>query len=298
MTSAAAIPIEVEAIRRSTNLHELEGIVKRGLRSAHETAEALLRIHDAGLYKLTHSSWESYCRTLDLSPSRAYQLMSFARILHSVGSHVPNEAVARELMKAPAEQRQSVLFEATEAAGTEPVTAPLVREVVERRTDGKAKVPSIQERRTPRWLFDFLDARFGPFVLDAYAEEHNALCDHFFDAKDDGHTAQWEDATFANPPFEDMRPVFAQAVRMAEEGIRSCIVSPVGCSQAWYHELAILGTVWCPDRRINFDLPDGTPTKAADRDTIIVTFGPGHENDDSVDGVFRVLQLELPEAPR
>ena len=160
--------------------------------------------------------------------------------------------------------------------------------------------PSLQSRRTPRWLFDQLNQRFGPFELDAFAEPHNALCKRFYTREQDGCRQPWMDVTFGNPEFEDMGPPLEQALRQAEAGIRSCIIGPVGCSQAWYHKLAIRGTVYVPNRRISFDLPDGTSTdprrssqSGADRDTIVMCFGGEYANQQWKRGMFRVCRLEL-----
>lgn len=155
----------------------------------------------------------------------------------------------------------------------------------------KGDPASMQDRRTPRWLFELLDKRFGPFVLDAFAQPHNALCPRFLTRTEDGCIHPWEDITFANPEFEDMVRPLAHAVAEAERGVRSIIVSPVGCSQEWYHQLAIRGTIYVPDRRINFDLPDGTPTHRADRDTIVIGLGKEHNNPAWKRGLFRVQAL-------
>lgn len=157
----------------------------------------------------------------------------------------------------------------------------------------KAASASEQCLRTPRWLFDALGEQFGPFSLDAYASETNALCPKFFTAETDASAQLWDDVTFANPPFEDMATVFAKAVAEQARGVRSVIISPVGCSQRWYHELAIQGTVFVPDLRINFDQTDGSPTASADRDTIVVVFGKGWRNQDAGKGAFRVRRLLL-----
>ncbi len=156
-----------------------------------------------------------------------------------------------------------------------------------------AKPPSLQTRRTPAWLFQALDRRFGPFKLDAYADEDNALCPDFLTREQDGNTRPWVDQTFANPEFEDMDTPMRKALAEADHGRRSVMISPVGCAQAWYHEVAIHGTVYVPDTRIHFDLPDGTPTNRADRDTIVVAFGREHANKHWKRGIFRVQRLEV-----
>lgn len=157
----------------------------------------------------------------------------------------------------------------------------------------KQQSASQQDLRTPVWFYKALNHQFGPFVLDAFAQPHNALCPEFHTLETDGFAQPWKDVTFANPEFEDMAPVFEKALAEAQRGMRSVIVSPVGCSQRWYHELAIKGTIYVPDARINFWLPDGTPTHSADRDTIIVAIGGEHRNPARHGGVFKVRALEI-----
>jgi DNA (cytosine-5)-methyltransferase 1 len=157
----------------------------------------------------------------------------------------------------------------------------------------KKSSPRLQDRRTPRWLFHALERQFGPFSLDAFAQPHNALCERFLTQAQDGTRHPWADVTFANPPFAVMAEAIEQAVREARHGVRSVVVGPVGCSQGWYHELAIRGTIYVPDRRISYDLPNGRPTDGADRDSIVIAFGGEHANPDWRRGVFRVRRLEL-----
>ena len=288
------------AIERSTNLVELEAIVQRGKETYIEVGLALGRIRHAELYKSTHSSWEAYCRQRwGWTPQRAHQLMSGAGVVASTAVDarlIPTERHARELGRVAPEDRAGVIAEAQqEILPGEIPTSDQIRAVIERRVDGKAKAPSLQTRRTPRWFFEALQAQLGlTFALDAYAEPHNALCERFYTRETDGNAQLWEDATFGNPEFDDMAAPLEKAVKEADErGVRSCIVSPVGCAQRWYHESAIRGTIWVPDQRINFDLPDGTPTDRADRDTIVVTFGREHRNPSWKRGVFRVHRLEV-----
>jgi phage N-6-adenine-methyltransferase len=164
----------------------------------------------------------------------------------------------------------------------------------------KAQSPSIQDRRTPQWLFDALNDRLGPFILDAFADGINHLCDEYYTREDNAYVQLWQDVTFANPEFEDMEAPLKKALEEASRGIRSVVLGPVGCSQAWYHELAIQGTVYIPDMRISYDMPDGTPTNGADRDTIVMAFGGEYGNKKWKHGEFRVraLPLSLPERAR
>lgn len=196
-------------------------------------------------------------------------------------------ARAQKLAKVPAPQFEARLK--TARADTERLSTAVVLGA-----SAKKASPSIQDRRTPRWFYDFLDERFGPFGLDAFAAPHNAMHKRFYTKEQNGLTKRWVDVTFGNPEFEDMAPIIRKALEEAELGHRSVILGPVGCSQEWFHQLAINGTVFKPDRRISYDLPDGTPTDGADRDTDVFVFGGAYTNGYASRGFFKVAQLELP----
>jgi phage N-6-adenine-methyltransferase len=160
----------------------------------------------------------------------------------------------------------------------------------------KQKGEGLQCRRTPLWVFKALERFFGvTFVLDAYASADNAMCAKFYAAADDGNVQPWLDATFANPEFEDMDFPMQQAVAQAKRGVLSVMLGPVGCTQKWFHDFAIKGTIFNPDCRISYDLPDGTPTNGADRDTQVFAFGKEWTNKSQQGDVFRVRSLPLVE---
>lgn len=136
-----------------------------------------------------------------------------------------------------------------------------------------------QNMRTPRWLFDYLNERFGPFQLDAFASPENALCTNYWTEQDNGLEKPWACDTFANPPFRLAGAAIEKAYdEFLVHNNWSVLILPVGCSQQWYHRYCLRDsriTVYHPDCRINFDMSDGTPTKSADRDTMIVCVGKG-----------------------
>ena len=277
-------------------LAELEKVIERHKLSFVEVGEALTRIRDERLYRDTHATFEGYCQERwGWGRTRAHRLIEAAEVAQNIAPALPvgnirgaNERQLRPLVGLEPEAQRAAWEEAKATAPGGVITAAHVEAVVKRQ-----EPPHLQTRRTPLWLFKQLDAAFGPFVLDAFAEPHNALCGRFYTREQDGCVQPWADVTFANPEFEDMAQPLDQAVKQANVGRRSCIIGPVGCSQAWYHELAIQGTIYVPTCRINFDLPDGTPTRGADRDSIVVCFGKDHANPDWRKGIFRVRQLKL-----
>jgi len=291
----AQLDANLEAICRSTDLHALELIIAKGKATFVEVGLALWRVREAKLYKLTHSTWEAWIRDRWWASKRyADRQIAAARFTVQMGTVVPiaTEHQAHVLSTMPEDERDEVLEQAQELAGSGDVEPEHVAEAI-RQT--KAKPPSLQNRRTPLWLFSLLDARFGPFRLDAFASPEDALLDRYYTRETDGLTQAWLDVTFGNPEFKTMMPAALEhAVHEAERGIRSVILGPVGCSQEWFHQWAIRGTIYAPDRRISFDMPDGTPTEDADRDTIVMAFGGEHVNLSWRKGRFRVLRIELP----
>ena len=132
---------------------------------------------------------------------------------------------------------------------------------------------SRQDWRTPPWLFNLLDSRFGPFKLDAAATADNALCVEF---SSDGLNDDWVSPTFCNPPFKRFGDWVKKAhTEYIRRDVKSCLLGPTACSQAWFHWYLVDGIVLVPTSRISFCHPDGTPTKGADRDTMIYLFGYG-----------------------
>lgn len=60
---------------------------------------------------------------------------------------------------------------------------------------------SKQDWNTPKWLFDYLNSRFGPFDLDAAADDNNHLCEKYFTEQNSALANNWEGKVFCNPPY-------------------------------------------------------------------------------------------------
>jgi phage N-6-adenine-methyltransferase len=62
----------------------------------------------------------------------------------------------------------------------------------------------VDDRRTPRDLFDPLNKQYG-FTLDAAASADNALLPRFYTREDDGLTKPWRgEMVWCNPPFSNI----------------------------------------------------------------------------------------------
>ena len=128
---------EVEVTARP--LAELEAIIERGLSTFVEVGQALLEIRDSRAYRVTHLTFQDYCRERwGMSRPRAYQLMQAAEVASSLSTNVDTppletEAQARELTRLPQpETVREVWAEVKEEKG-ERVTAADVRQAVDRR---------------------------------------------------------------------------------------------------------------------------------------------------------------------
>lgn len=116
------------------HLKALEGRIERGMMKFYEVGDALLEIRDKRLFRLTHPTFESYCRQRwELDRARAYQLMGAAEVVTAIGgdSAPVNEAQARELLPLFHSDAKSVpeVWRTIVSTG-EPVTAPRIREAV------------------------------------------------------------------------------------------------------------------------------------------------------------------------
>jgi hypothetical protein len=135
-------------------------------------------------------------------------------------------------------------------------------------------VPSDQLRRTPRWLYRACCDLAGvdDFTLDAFADADNALCLDYLDgsAGRDGLTAPWADWTFANPPFKLMARVVGKVLdELRDRQVRTVLIGPAGCSQAWFHALWPWAAIHLPTSRLNFLDRAGQPTHQAMKDNAV-----------------------------
>lgn len=142
--------------------------------------------------------------------------------------------------------------------------------------------PKDQKRRTPRWLIELLETKVieRKFKLDAAADAANAVCKLYINEVSNGLVQPWVDPTFCNPGFAHFGSWIRKGYQEAKDReIVVVMLGPTGCSQKWFHEVATKGRIYAPDHRINFDdALTGEPTRGADRDTMIYTFGPGFWN--------------------
>lgn len=144
-------------------LERCEKIIKKGLSTFHEVGAALATIRDKQLYRVSHKTFEAFCKdTYDLTRPRAYQFIEAAEVVSNLStivdkttemSHVEDgekkpeskppipkrESQARTLAKAPKEKQPEVWQKAVEKANGKQPTAKQVEETV---ADVLASLPS------------------------------------------------------------------------------------------------------------------------------------------------------------
>jgi len=155
-----------------------------------------------------------------------------------------------------------------------------------------------QDWRTSPHVFAALEARFGPFVLDAAADKCNALCPDYYTEEDDGLTMPWRSVTFCNPGFASIHRWVEKAAAEAQRGVDSVVLGPAAISQAWWHVWGKVAVCYHPVRRVGYCLPDGTPQPHADRDTVVLVFGPSSGRSARAGFDVRSIDLGRPEQKR
>lgn len=126
--------------------------------------------------------------------------------------------------------------------------------------------------RTPDALWWGINAKFGPFVLDLFADHHNAKCEAYYTAEDNALTQNWfarlaelGGAAYANPPYSraqqfegqyitGMAHIMQHTMAMRELGGRYVYLIKAATSESWWPESA--DHIAFIRGRIGFDLPD------------------------------------------
>lgn len=126
--------------------------------------------------------------------------------------------------------------------------------------------------RSPDRLWWGINSKYGPFVLDLFADRDNAKCEAFYTAEDNALTRDWSarlselrGAAYANPPYSrasqyggqyitGMRQIMAHTLAMRELGGRYVFLIKAATGEVWWPENA--DHVAFIRGRISFDLPE------------------------------------------
>lgn len=133
----------------------------------------------------------------------------------------------------------------------------------------RGALDKVDDRRTPRSLFDPLNEEFG-FTLDAAASRENALCKHYFTLEDNALSRQWLGVVWCNPPYSNLAAWVEKAfwAIWRKEAATVVMLLPANrTEQAWWQDW-----IEMPRRRgevevrflrgrLRFDTPDHDYTK-------------------------------------
>lgn len=76
----------------------------------------------------------------------------------------------------------------------------------------RGALDKVDDRRTPRSLFDPLNEEFG-FTLDVAASDENALTPVYYTLEENGLEQPWFGNVWCNPPYSDLRPWVEKAAQ-------------------------------------------------------------------------------------
>jgi len=114
------------------------------------------------------------------------------------------------------------------------------------------------EWRTPKWLFNQLNAEFS-FDLDAAADKDNALCARFYTAADDALKQNWaKDAKsiWLNPPYGRLIGRFVTKAfeeTTADPSLTVVMLIPARTDTKWWHACCAHGEMRMLKGRLKFE---------------------------------------------
>lgn len=123
---------------------------------------------------------------------------------------------------------------------------------------------SFQEWRTPHEVFSTLNAAFGPFGLDAAADEQNAKCLSYLGEKENALSldTKWLSATgnvWCNPPYRKVLDWVERAdvAVQRDECARVVLLLNAEPGTKWFNRAVLNHEVQLFQGRVKFDLPPG-----------------------------------------
>lgn len=156
---------------------------------------------------------------------------------------------------------------------TETSPSPYVMALETLRAQPTHKLKEVGDQwRTPDKLWWGINTKYGPFVLDLFADQDNAKCEDFYSAEDNALSQDWsarlaelQGAGYANPPYSraskhdgayitGMRHIITHTMAMREAGGRYVFLIKAATGEVWWPEEA--DHIAFIRGRISFDLPD------------------------------------------
>jgi phage N-6-adenine-methyltransferase len=313
MSEAVLVQVdgELTLVERSA-LAECEAVIERNLTVFYETGQALLKIRDGRLYRVTHGTFEEYCRERwGWGRNYTNKVIMASEVVGNLSSgynctQVPaTESQARELASLEPEQQREVWQKAVETAPNGHVTAAHVRETRESLEGPAPSAPiSIKvyldteeaaekikphvahnsgnnEWYTPVEYIEAARAVLGAFGLDpASSAVANSIvkAKKFYTAEDDGLSKKWKGRVWMNPPYSgDLIGKFTSKLchHFDEGDIAEAIVLVNNATEtAWFQEMLALASAVCfPKGRIRYLDATGQPANAPLQGQAFLYFG-------------------------
>jgi phage N-6-adenine-methyltransferase len=138
-------------------------------------------------------------------------------------------------------------------------------------TKMRGALETVDDRRTPRDLWDDLQGEFG-FDLDVAASADNSLCERYYTLEDDGLAKSWADSrVWCNPPYSACEAWVGKAwqewTRIDHPPVIVMLLPANRTEQRWWQAMieperdgrgAGVVTVRFLPGRMRFDVPAGT----------------------------------------
>ncbi len=151
----------------SVTLEECEQVIRAGLATFVEVGNALLSIRDNRLYRISHRTFEAYCKgKWKMTPQYANRLVAAAssvKNLETIVSKPTRESQVRPLTKLEPEQQKQAWEHAVSTAGGEPTSKQVEEAVMEFNSQNTTQEPTIPEPPISDGKFNNLVPKRGSF---------------------------------------------------------------------------------------------------------------------------------------
>jgi hypothetical protein len=248
-------------------LSDCESIIEHGLQTFYEVGSALMTIRDHRLYRITHSTFEEYCRERwHISRPRAYQLIDAADVHASLSTIVDKlpetESQARALVRVEPEERAAVWTQALDLAEQEDqrVTARHIEQVV---TEHATLQELLLSSKSNEWytLPEYIEAArtvMGGIDLDPASSEaanRTVQAVRYYTQEDDGLSQPWYGRVWLNPPYGKRNNTTSNQLLWSSRLIQEYTTGNV--TEAVLLVNAVTGNKWfCPLKQYPICFPD------------------------------------------